>query len=1031
MRAIHLFALGLLALVAASSAAATGAPGPPRATGEFTITSSRAQVAVRPAGAPTRTARSFVDARPGLTGASRAGATIVQGSTTPLIGGGTAVRYQLEVDGLPVLGAQTVVSTNAAGRVTGATGERLTGPTPDLDPQVPAATARATARLAVARQERTTIWGLNASTPEAVIFDPAIIGAPAPFGAYRAWSVEVADSQSGVAYLALVNARDGGVYLIPRTHAALDRRVCDADYNTRLVPCGLGSEVRAEGDPATGIADVDAAYDYSGDTYDFFSTVLGRDSINDAGMPLVSTVQYRADPATPYRNAFWNSTLGQMVYGEGMVSDDVAAHEITHGVTRATANLYYSYQSGAINESMSDIFGEFVDLVNGAGSDTPSDRWKMGEDIVIGVIRDMADPTAYGDPDSTQSALWSDNVPTASNWDNGGVHYNSGVGNKAAQLMVDGGTHRGQTVTGIGIEKTAKIFYRALTAGLTSGSNYSDLDAALAQACTDLTGTAGITSSDCLQVQAARRAVSMEQAPLLAPTPRAEVCTTGVRSSLFYDDLESGGANWTSTDPSRAGRTSGYAASGTSMLYLPDPATAVDMSVALSREDLELPANAFLRFEHAYLFDATYGPSTLYDGGVVEIRQQTDGAWGAWTDAGALIDSGGGYTGTLHASNQLGAREGFGGTSLGYGSSRLDLSSYAGKEVQVRFRVGTDATFGDTGWVIDNVDIYSCPSSLAVPAVVSVSPGQVPAGQDTAAVRVTGSDLTGATSLTVGGTAASSITVSSATSLTATFPSKAPGTYSVLVTTPGGTSPAVTTVTYVGAPVITSASPASGLSSTTTRVTLAGSNLKIGSTPPSITMSGAGASPYNGTVSVVSSTGGEVVVVVPRRAVGARTLTLSTAHSTPATAAFAYVSDAVVTPAPAPAAPTESPPAGSSAGTPPAADPCQGLTGVAQVVCSAAGTRATATAAAKATLARKLAACARVAAAGRARCRTRAKADHSLATARIGARASRTVALARCAAAPAASRAKCRARANTAYRTRITKAAKARAQARR
>ena len=91
MRSIALFTLGLLALVAAVSAVATAAPGPPRATGEFTITSSRAQVAVRPAGAPTRTARSFVDARPGLTGASRAGATIVQGSTTPLIGGGTAV----------------------------------------------------------------------------------------------------------------------------------------------------------------------------------------------------------------------------------------------------------------------------------------------------------------------------------------------------------------------------------------------------------------------------------------------------------------------------------------------------------------------------------------------------------------------------------------------------------------------------------------------------------------------------------------------------------------------------------------------------------------------------------------------------------------------------------------------------------------------------------------------------------------------------------------------------------------------------
>ncbi len=91
----------------------------------------------------------------------------------------------------------------------------------------------------------------------------------------------------------------------------------------------------------------------------------------------------------PYENAFWNGT--QMVYGEGFASaDDVVAHELTHAVTERTAGLYYYMQSGALNESFSDIFGETVDLWN--DGDPPADRWLMGEELPIGAIRDMGDP---------------------------------------------------------------------------------------------------------------------------------------------------------------------------------------------------------------------------------------------------------------------------------------------------------------------------------------------------------------------------------------------------------------------------------------------------------------------------------------------------------------------------------------------------------------------------------------------------------------------------------------------------------------
>ena len=128
-----------------------------------------------------------------------------------------------------------------------------------------------------------------------------------------------------------------------------------------------------------------------------------------------------------------------MVYGAGFASaDDVVAHELAHGVIQRTAGLIYWFQSGALNESMADVLGELVDLADGVGTDTPQSRWQLGEDLppqAGGVTRDMSDPTLYGQPDHTASELYD----FATDYlDNGGVHTNSGVPNKAAYLVVDG-----------------------------------------------------------------------------------------------------------------------------------------------------------------------------------------------------------------------------------------------------------------------------------------------------------------------------------------------------------------------------------------------------------------------------------------------------------------------------------------------------------------------------------------------------------------------------------------------------------------
>src|SRR5262249_42168341 len=127
-----------------------------------------------------------------------------------------------------------------------------------------------------------------------------------------------------------------------------------------------GTLVRSEGQPASGIADADAAYTYMGDTYDFYFSRFGRDSWDGAGGILIGRVRYcLLGGACPMANAFWNGS--EMRFGNGFAVDDVTGHELTHAVTQIESNLIYWSEPGAINESISDIFGEFVDLTNGSG----------------------------------------------------------------------------------------------------------------------------------------------------------------------------------------------------------------------------------------------------------------------------------------------------------------------------------------------------------------------------------------------------------------------------------------------------------------------------------------------------------------------------------------------------------------------------------------------------------------------------------------------------------------------------------------
>ena len=175
----------------------------------------------------------------------------------------------------------------------------------------------------------------------------------------------------------------------------------------------------------------------------------------------------------------------------------MVAHEWGHAYTQFTSNLVYAYESGAINESYSDIWGETIDLLNGyadAGEDlslrtscTNSDRWKMGEDASAfgGAIRDMWNPNCNGDPGSTTDSNYTCDFNLD---DNGGVHSNSGIPNHLYALLVDGGTYNGQTINSIGFTKAAHIFWRAQSQYLTRFSDFNIFADAIEASCTELIG---------------------------------------------------------------------------------------------------------------------------------------------------------------------------------------------------------------------------------------------------------------------------------------------------------------------------------------------------------------------------------------------------------------------------------------------------------------------------------------------------------------------------------------------------------------
>jgi Zn-dependent metalloprotease len=246
-----------------------------------------------------------------------------------------------------------------------------------------------------------------------------------------------------------------------------------------------------------------SAHFNAGQAFEYFRQTFNRNSINGDGGNIISIINITDENGNDLDNAFWSGTA--MFYGNGDVAFnfplakalDVGGHEMSHGVIQNTANLEYVGQSGALNESYADVFGAMIDR----------NDWQIGEDVSnpaifpTGALRDMSNPHNGGT--NSSDAGWQpahmnefQNLPDTPEGDNGGVHINSGIPNKAFSLLA----------TSIGKEKAEQIYYKALRDYLVKSSQFIDMRLAVEKAAADLHGA---TSAEVLSVRSAFDAVGI------------------------------------------------------------------------------------------------------------------------------------------------------------------------------------------------------------------------------------------------------------------------------------------------------------------------------------------------------------------------------------------------------------------------------------------------------------------------------------------------------------------------------------------
>lgn len=458
----------------------------------------------------------------------------------------THVRVQQAIGGVPVFGGEAIVHLRADGSTHAITDTLVRGLSVDPKPLYSADEA-----IEIAVTERSFGWGALTDDPSAELYVLRHAGED-----HLVWAVQLRridgseatgmprifiDAHTGEEVWRYNNLKtatgttnyygnvsigtwsDGASYYLEDTTRDLATYTWGTTTSTLSYLTDL-DDVWTETTVRNG---VDAHFGATA-TWDYYATAHGRIGLDGVGGPfavtshgssfLTSSVSY----SRRYNNAFWDGSM--MYYGDGdgstfgpLTTVDIAGHEMTHGVNESEAGFVYANESGALDEAGADIMGAMVErAVFGASADI----WKVGEDaytpsVAGDALRYMNNPTADG---SSKDHYASRYTGTA---DNGGVHYNSGIGNLMFYLLSEGGPHPrlgGTAVTGIGADDAAAIWYRAVSTYMTSSTTFAQARTGMLNAATDLFGA---TSQEVTSVGEAWAAVGVGGGGSSTPT-----CTT-------------------------------------------------------------------------------------------------------------------------------------------------------------------------------------------------------------------------------------------------------------------------------------------------------------------------------------------------------------------------------------------------------------------------------------------------------------------------------------------------------------------------
>lgn len=667
------------------------------------------------------------------------------------------VTYRQQYQGVPVYDGLLKFHFNAKEELSSINGNSISIAKLNTVPDITAAEAEIIARDMVTKQDlNKSNTPLQTAKTNLIIFPKNLMqgGIVTPYLAYQ---IEVTNKKDVREYI-FINAHTGELVEQFTGIHPIDRKL----YETNTTATNLKWK---EGDafPGTLSSWQQNEVVTSENVYNFFKNAFGYVSYDAADHTMITV---NNDPTISCPNARWNGTYAG--YCDGTATDDVIAHEWGHAYTEYTSGLIYQYQSGALNESYSDVWGETIDLINNYMDEgenlsvrtttacSGSLRWKVGEDATSfgGAIRDMWNPNCNGDPAKVLDAA-NYYCGTA---DSGGVHTNSGVTNHLYALLVDGGTYNGYTMTGMGFVKAAHLWWRAQKNYLTATSDFASFADALEASANDLIGVnlqglsttvtpAGltglsITSADVQNVKNGILAVQLRTSPatqcnytpLLAQSAPS-LCASATNNPLFKEDWENGLGNWTVTNvPTKPSTWEARDWTIKSNLPKSRPGKAIFAIDPINGDCASNLQNGILRLEsptitmptftsgkYEMAFNHYVATESTWDGGNIKYSLNE----GSWTLVPVTAFTYNGYNSTLDGTssndNPLKGQRAFTGTdggSLGgsWGQSVIDLSKLgvtSGSKIKFRFEMGTDGCNGVEGWYLDELYVYNC-STLAV-----------------------------------------------------------------------------------------------------------------------------------------------------------------------------------------------------------------------------------------------------------------------------------------------------------------------------